>query len=71
MTSNIRRVGIIGLGKMGLPMARHLRNGGFAVAACDVNAAARTQAAAAGNQGGGESRGGRRRKRFHHRRGRL
>jgi 3-hydroxyisobutyrate dehydrogenase-like beta-hydroxyacid dehydrogenase len=48
MTSNIRRVGIIGLGKMGLPMARHLRNGGFAVAACDVNAAARTQAAAAG-----------------------
>src|ERR1700754_287280 len=48
MTSNIRRVGIIGLGKMGLPMARHLRNGGFAVAACDVNAAARTQAEAAG-----------------------
>jgi 3-hydroxyisobutyrate dehydrogenase-like beta-hydroxyacid dehydrogenase len=48
MTSNIRRVGIIGLGKMGLPMARHLRNGGFAVAACDVNAAAQTQAAAAG-----------------------
>jgi prephenate dehydrogenase len=26
MASNIRRVGIVGLGKMGLPMARHLRN---------------------------------------------
>lgn len=48
MATNIRRVGIVGLGKMGLPMARHLRNGGFAVAACDVNAAARTQAEAAG-----------------------
>jgi 3-hydroxyisobutyrate dehydrogenase-like beta-hydroxyacid dehydrogenase len=47
MTSNIRRVGIVGLGKMGLPMARHLRNGGFAVVACDVSAAARTQAEAA------------------------
>ena len=29
MTQNIRRVGIVGLGKMGLPMARHLRKGGF------------------------------------------
>jgi 3-hydroxyisobutyrate dehydrogenase-like beta-hydroxyacid dehydrogenase len=48
MATNIRRVGIIGLGKMGLPMARHLQGGGFAVAACDVNAAVRTQAEAAG-----------------------
>ena len=48
MTQNIRRVGIVGLGKMGLPMARHLRKGGFEVAACDVSAAARTQAEAAG-----------------------
>jgi 3-hydroxyisobutyrate dehydrogenase len=48
MATNIRRVGIIGLGKMGLPMARHLRKGGFAVAACDVNAAARQQAEGAG-----------------------
>jgi len=48
MAINIRRVGIVGLGKMGLPMARHLREGGFEVAACDVSAAARTQAEAAG-----------------------
>ena len=48
MAINIRRVGIIGLGKMGLPMARHLRKGGFAVAACDVSAAARQQAEGAG-----------------------
>ena len=48
MTQSIRRVGIVGLGKMGLPMARHLQKGGFAVAACDVSVAARTQAEAAG-----------------------
>lgn len=48
MTANIRRVGIIGLGKMGFPMARHLRKAGFEVAACDVNAAACTQAEATG-----------------------
>ena len=39
-TGSLRRVGIIGLGKMGLPMARHLRKKGFEVAAHDVNAAA-------------------------------
>jgi 3-hydroxyisobutyrate dehydrogenase-like beta-hydroxyacid dehydrogenase len=48
MASNIRHVGIIGLGKMGLPMARHLRKAGFEVAACDVNANARQQAESAG-----------------------
>jgi len=48
MSTNIRRVGIVGLGKMGFPMARHLRKAGFDVSACDVNAAARTQAEAAG-----------------------
>ena len=48
MTTNIRRVGIVGLGKMGFPMARHLRKAGFEVAACDVDAAARAQAASAG-----------------------
>ena len=48
MTTSIRRVGIIGLGKMGFPMARHLRKAGFEVAACDISAAARTQAEAAG-----------------------
>lgn len=39
-TGSLRRVGIIGLGKMGLPMARHLRKKGFEVTAHDVNAAA-------------------------------
>ena len=48
MTTNIRRVGIVGLGKMGFPMARHLRKAGFEVAACDIGAAARTQAQSAG-----------------------
>ena len=32
----IKRVGVIGLGKMGHPMARHLLRGGHAVAAYDV-----------------------------------
>lgn len=48
MPTTIRRVGIVGLGKMGLPMARHLRKAGFEVAACDISADARKQAAAAG-----------------------
>ena len=48
MASNIRRVGIVGLGKMGFPMARHLRKAGFEVVACDVSVAARTQAEGAG-----------------------
>lgn len=46
--TSIRRVGIIGLGKMGLPMARHLRKGGFAVTGCDRSEAARAAAQAAG-----------------------
>jgi 3-hydroxyisobutyrate dehydrogenase-like beta-hydroxyacid dehydrogenase len=33
---DIRNVGIIGLGKMGLPMARHLHDRGFAVTGYDV-----------------------------------
>jgi 3-hydroxyisobutyrate dehydrogenase-like beta-hydroxyacid dehydrogenase len=33
---------------MGFPMARHLRKAGFEVAACDISAAARTQAESAG-----------------------
>jgi 3-hydroxyisobutyrate dehydrogenase-like beta-hydroxyacid dehydrogenase len=41
---NIRRVGIIGLGKMGLPMARHLRKAGFEVIAFDISEPARKQA---------------------------
>ena len=39
-TSSIRHVGIVGLGKMGLPMARHLHKRGFAVIAHDANSAA-------------------------------
>lgn len=37
--SAIRNVGIVGLGKMGLPMARHLLAKGFKVAGCDPRAA--------------------------------
>lgn len=48
MSTDIRRVGIVGLGKMGFPMARHLRGAGFAVAACDISAPAQAQAQAAG-----------------------
>jgi 3-hydroxyisobutyrate dehydrogenase-like beta-hydroxyacid dehydrogenase len=47
-TAIIRRVGIIGLGKMGMPMARHLRKAGFAVQAYDVSAAALEAAEVAG-----------------------
>lgn len=36
----IKRIGIIGMGKMGLPMVRHLLAGGFAVTGFDVGAAA-------------------------------
>jgi 3-hydroxyisobutyrate dehydrogenase-like beta-hydroxyacid dehydrogenase len=48
MATAIRRVGIVGLGKMGFPMARHLRKAGFEVTACDISAPARTQAERAG-----------------------
>jgi 3-hydroxyisobutyrate dehydrogenase-like beta-hydroxyacid dehydrogenase len=48
MNTSIRRVGIVGLGKMGFPMARHLRKAGFEVAAYDVSETARRQAADAG-----------------------
>jgi 3-hydroxyisobutyrate dehydrogenase-like beta-hydroxyacid dehydrogenase len=48
MSTSVRRVGIVGLGKMGFPMARHLGKAGFEVAACDISAAARAQAESAG-----------------------
>jgi 3-hydroxyisobutyrate dehydrogenase-like beta-hydroxyacid dehydrogenase len=48
MNTSIRRVGIVGLGKMGFPMARHLRRAGFEVSACDISDAARRQAEGAG-----------------------
>ncbi len=38
--SSLRQVGIIGLGKMGLPMARHLHKRNFGVIAYDANPAA-------------------------------
>src|SRR6266852_2630589 len=47
-TSVVRRVGIIGLGKMGQPMARHLRKAGFELAAYDIGDAARRQAKRSG-----------------------
>jgi len=43
-----RRIGIVGLGAMGRPMARHLIGKGFAVAGCDPVAAACERAAALG-----------------------
>lgn len=39
MTDGIRRVGVIGLGRMGLPMARHLLHAGFEVAGFDLDSA--------------------------------
>ncbi len=47
-TSVIRRVGIIGLGKMGQPMARHLRKAGFEVTAYDIDDLACQQAGRSG-----------------------
>jgi 3-hydroxyisobutyrate dehydrogenase-like beta-hydroxyacid dehydrogenase len=47
---NIRRVGVIGLGKMGLPIGRHLVQRGFAVTGYDVALPALKAAAAAGLQ---------------------
>ena len=34
---SIKRVGLIGMGKMGLPIVRHLIAGGFSVTGCDVS----------------------------------
>ena len=47
-TKGICRVGMIGLGKMGLPMSRHLLANGFAVTGFDVNPAAMRKAATLG-----------------------
>ena len=46
--SAIRNVGMVGLGKMGLPMAKHLLAKGFEVAGCDPVEEARSAARAAG-----------------------
>lgn len=34
---SISRVGIVGMGKMGMPIVRHLLKGGFSVTGCDVS----------------------------------
>lgn len=47
---DIRRIGLIGLGKMGLPIGRHLVQRGFTVAAYDHTLAALKAAASAGMQ---------------------
>jgi 3-hydroxyisobutyrate dehydrogenase-like beta-hydroxyacid dehydrogenase len=47
-TKEISRVGMIGLGKMGLPMARHLVRRGFTVAGFDVDEGAMEKASEAG-----------------------
>jgi 3-hydroxyisobutyrate dehydrogenase-like beta-hydroxyacid dehydrogenase len=44
----IRRVGLIGLGKMGLPIARHMRKRGYEVTANDLNKEVCKQAAELG-----------------------
>jgi 3-hydroxyisobutyrate dehydrogenase-like beta-hydroxyacid dehydrogenase len=48
MSDTVSRVGIIGLGNMGHPMARHLRAKGFEVRGWDVSAASRQAAQARG-----------------------
>ncbi len=40
MSAGIKRVGVIGLGRMGLPIARHLRGAGFEVVGFDLAAPA-------------------------------
>jgi 3-hydroxyisobutyrate dehydrogenase len=49
-TREIKRVGVIGLGKMGLPIGRHLSAKGFTVVGYDITLAAIKAAAAAGVQ---------------------
>jgi 3-hydroxyisobutyrate dehydrogenase-like beta-hydroxyacid dehydrogenase len=48
MTTTIRRVGMIGLGKMGNPMCRHLKKAGFEVTGTDISETAQRNLEAAG-----------------------
>jgi 3-hydroxyisobutyrate dehydrogenase-like beta-hydroxyacid dehydrogenase len=48
MNSSIQRVGIVGLGKMGLPMASHLQKRGFTVSGCDRDPSRKQSAERAG-----------------------
>lgn len=47
-TENIKNIGVIGLGKMGLPMARHMIQAGFKVTGYDPRQEARAAAEAVG-----------------------
>lgn len=46
--TDLKTIGIVGLGAMGLPMARHLLKAGYSVAGCDPQPAARDKAANSG-----------------------
>src|SRR2546427_13304316 len=56
MTDAIRRVGVIGLGRMGLPMARHLLHAGFEVAGFDLDPARGAALAEAGGAAAASAR---------------
>jgi 3-hydroxyisobutyrate dehydrogenase-like beta-hydroxyacid dehydrogenase len=47
-TASVRRIGMIGLGKMGNPMCRHLHKAGFEVIGTDISEAARHKLEALG-----------------------
>ncbi|WP_349367751.1 NAD(P)-dependent oxidoreductase [Salinarimonas sp.] len=55
MSRGIARVGVVGLGAMGLPMASRLASGGFAVAGFDLREAARAALAQAGGEAAGSA----------------
>src|SRR5262245_53148336 len=48
MANEKERVGIIGVGRMGLAMAKHLINHGYELTACDINAETVDKARTAG-----------------------
>ena len=48
MNARALRIGIVGIGAMGLPMARNLHRKGYALKVCDVDPAALAAAAACG-----------------------
>ncbi len=48
MNTRVLRIGIIGIGAMGLPMARNLHRKGYALKVCDIDPAALAAAAASG-----------------------
>ena len=48
MNNSAPRIGIVGIGAMGLPMARNLHRKGYALRVCDIDPAARSAAAELG-----------------------